>query len=282
MHWGSGRRLMRSVILMAAGGCLITLVMALGAFDGSIAWGYPGGPLEDVTDAAPYCAGCHSSVDANQLRDMPGQRAQEMLAASHIAAIKAGENAYSKLTPEQRIQLAADVEKVDANAQISLEVPTTLHRGASFSAKVSTQGGSGPVVGVMLLDQDLRNQAREIEAEGFEIVGAPNVIGPDGKRQEQWLARRYDDLARNLNFLVVFGVNADLATSQFSSTKVIYNLAAPSKPGKYTICAAFLYGTEKASPLGRVEAHGHTQPLGGFAGRSGRIKFSELKSIEVR
>lgn len=273
---------MRPGILVSAVGSAMAFAIALSAFDGSIAWSYPGGPLEDVTDAAPYCAGCHSSVDANQLRDMQGARVQEMLVASHIAAIKAGENGYSKLTPEQRIQLAADVEKVDANAQISLDVPTTLHPGASFAAKVSTQGGSGPVIGVMLLDQDLRNQAREIEAQGFEIVGAPNVIGPDGKQQEQWEARRYDDLARNLNFLVVFGVSADLATSQFSSTKVIYNLAAPSKPGKYTICAAFLYGTEKASPLGRVEVHGHTQPLGGFAGKSGRIKFTELKSIDVR
>jgi hypothetical protein len=273
---------MRPVILVSGVGSAMILAMALSAFDGSIAWSYPGGPLEDVTDAAPYCAGCHSSVDANQLRDMEEQRAREMLVASHIPAIKAGENSYSKLTPEQRTQLAADVEKVDANAQISLDVPTMLHPGASFAAKVSTQGGSGPVIGVMLLDEDLRNQAREIEAEGFEIVGAPNVIGPDGKQQEQWVARRYADLARNLNFLVVFGVNADLSRSQFSCTKVIYNLSAPSKPGKYTICAAFLYGTEKASPLGRVEIHGHTQPLGGFAGKSGRIKFTELKSIVVR
>ncbi len=134
----------------------------------------------------------------------------------------------------------------------------------------------------MLLDEDLRNQSRAIEAEGFGIVGAPEVIGPEGKQQEQWEARRYDDLARNLNFLVVFGVSADLATNQFSNAKVIYNLTAPSKPGKYTICAAFLYGTEKASPLGRVDMHGHILPLGGFAGGSGRIKFSELKTIEVR
>ena len=273
---------MRPVILMAAVGSAMTLVLALSAFEGSIAWSYPGGPLEDVTDAAPYCAGCHSSVDANQLRDMQGQRVQEMLAASHIAAIKTGENGYSKLTPEQRTQLASDVEKVDANAHISLDVPTTLHPGASFAAKVSAQGGSGPVIGVMLLDQDLRNQAREIEAEGFEIVGAPRVIGPDGKQQEQWVARRYNDLARNLNFLVVFGVNVELATSQFSNMQVIYDLTAPSKPGKYTMCAAFLYGTEKASPLGRVEMHGHVEPLGGFAGKSGRIKFTELKSIDVR
>jgi hypothetical protein len=140
-------------MLVSAVGSAIAFAMALSVFDGSIAWSYPGGPLEDVTDAAPYCAGCHSSVDANQLRDIQGPRAQEMLVASHIAAIKAGENGYSKLTPEQRIQLAADVEKVDANAQISLYVPTTLHPGASFAAKVSTQGGSGPVIGVMLLDE---------------------------------------------------------------------------------------------------------------------------------
>jgi hypothetical protein len=61
---------MRPVILVSAVGSAMTLAMALNAFDGSIAWSYPGGPLEDVTDAAPYCAGCHSSVDANQLRDM--------------------------------------------------------------------------------------------------------------------------------------------------------------------------------------------------------------------
>lgn len=270
---------MRLASLQAA----IALVLAGAASTGqrSIAWAYPGGPLEDVTDAAPYCAGCHSSTDAKELRDMQGPRAQAMLAASHIAAIKAGKAAYSKLTPEQCNQLAADVEKVDANAKISLEVPTAVHPGADFTARVGAQGGSGPVVGVMVLDEDLRNQARPIEAEGFEIVGAPEVIGPDGKQQEQWVSRRYDDLARNLNFVVVFGVSADLANNQFSNSKVIYKLTAPSKPGKYTICAAFLYGTEKASPLGRVEMHGHAMPLGGFAGQSGRIKFTELKTIEV-
>jgi hypothetical protein len=248
----------------------------------SIASAYPGGPLQDVTDAAPYCAGCHSSTDENQLRDMQGPRKQQMLASNHIAAIKAGGGNYSKLTPDQRNQLAADVQKVDDNAKVSLDVPSVLARGADFAARVETQGGSGPVVGVMLLDDDLRNQAREIEAENFAIIGAPEVIGPDGKRQEQWEARRFDDLARNLNFLVVFGVKADLATNQFSSTKVVYNLSAPTKPGKYTMCAAFLYGTEKASPIGRVETHGRTLPLGGFDGASGRIKFSELKTIEVR
>jgi hypothetical protein len=270
----------RLVNLPLAIASVILFGVALGA--GSSAWPYPGGPLQDVTDAAPYCAGCHASTDANQLRDMQGPRKDQMLAAGHIAAIKAGQGNYSKLTPDQRTQLAADVQKVDDNAKITLDVPAVVSRGADFAAKVDTIGGSGPVVGAMLLDEDLRNQARAIESEGFQIVGAPQVIGPDGERQEQWEARRYDDFARNLNFLVVFGVKADLATNHFSSTKVIYNMSAPAKPGKYTICAAFLYGTEKASPLGRVEMHGRTMPLGGFDANSGRIKFTELKTIEVR
>lgn len=263
---------------------VIAFVIILGVAPGGSpsAWAYPGGPLEDVTDAAPYCAGCHSSTDANQLRDMQGPRKDQMLAASHIGAIKAGQGNYSKLTPDQRNQLAADVQKVDDNAKVTLDVPAVVSRSADFAARVATEGGSGPVVGVMLLDEDLRNQARAIEAEGFQIVGAPEVVGPDGKRQEQWEARRYDDFARNLNFLVVFGVKADLAANHFANTKVIYNMSAPAKPGKYTICAAFLYGTEKASPIGRVEMHGRTMPLGGFDANSGRIKFSELKTIEVR
>jgi len=275
-----GDTLVRPLNLEAAISLLIILVAVLSG--GSIAWAYPGGPLQDVTDAAPFCAACHSSTDANQLRDLQGPRKEHMLAASHVAAIKDGSGNYSKLTPEQRNQLAADVQKVDDNAKVSLVAPAAVSRGADFAVRVDTRGGSGPVVGVMLLDEDLRNQARAIEAENFAIVGAPKVIGPDGNRQEQWEARRYDDLRRNLNFLVVFGIKADLATNQFSSAEVVYNLSAPTKRGKYTICAAFLYGTEKASPLGRVEMNGRILPLGGFDGASGRIKFSELQTIEVR
>ena len=265
----------RSAIVLGA------LVLALGAV-WTVAWAYPGGPLDDVTDAAPYCAGCHSSTDANQLRGMAGPRVQKMTADAHIAAIKAGEGNYAKLSPEQRTQLATDVAKVDSNAKVSLDIPAQVARGSDFSATIDVAGGSGPVVGVMLLDDDIRNQSRPIEAEGFQIVGAPAVTGPDGQHQEQWEARRYDGLARNLNFIVVFGVTSDLTADKFSTAKVTYNLTAPSKPGSYTICAAFLYGTEKASPIGRVDMKGHTLPLGGFEGGSGRIKFTELKTIAVK
>jgi hypothetical protein len=258
------------------------LAIALGAFPSASAWSYPGGPLDDVTDAAPYCAGCHSSVGVEQLRSLPPARAVKMTAQSHLDAIKAGTGNYSKLSAAQRAQLAADVQRVDDNATISLEAPQSVAQSRNFTVTVTARGGSGPVVGVVLLDIDLRNQARPIQSEGFQITSAPQVTGPDGNPQNDWLNRRYDDLARNLSFIVVFGVQADLAANRFSTSRVTYNLKAPDTPGKYTICAAYLYGTEKASPLGRVMVHGRTMPLGGFDGASGRISFSPVKVIQVQ
>jgi hypothetical protein len=256
---------------------------AIGVFSCVCAWAYPGGPLRDVTDAAPYCAGCHSSVGIDQLRDLPADQASKRTAAvAHIDAIKAGSGPYAKLTAEQRTKLIADVEKVDANSTISIAVPRSVKAGETFTATVKAQGGSGPVFGVMLLDIDLRDQSREIQGEGFQIASPPRVVGPGGNRQDQWLSRRYDGLAHNLNFVVVFGVKTDLAANKFSTASVTYDLVAPSKPGKYTICAALAYGTEKASPLGRVEMGGHPAPLGGFAGASGRIRFSKVSTIEVQ
>jgi hypothetical protein len=264
---------------------LILLAILFGtslAINHTSAWAYPGGPLHDVTDAAPYCAGCHSSVGVEQVRELPPAEARKRTAAAaHIDAIKEGHGPYAKLTPDQRTKLVEDVEKVDANSTISLQAPETVKAGEKFTVTVKARGGSGPVLGIMLLDVDLRDQARAIQGEGFQIDAPPRVTGPDGQQQDQWLNRRYDGLAHNLNFVVVFGVTTDLTANKFSSTSVSYDLVAPSKPGKYTICAALAYGTEKASPLGRVEVGGHPMPLGGFAGASGRILFSKVAEIEV-
>jgi hypothetical protein len=260
----------------------LSLALAWGGFPCGYARAYPNGPLRDVTDAATYCAGCHASVGIEQLRDLPAEDARPRTAAvAHIEAIKAGSDNYAKLTPAQRVRLIADVEKVDANAKVSLAVPLRVKPGQRFAATVKTTGGSGPVIGIMLLDIDLRDQAREIQGEGFLIDGVPRAIGPDGKAQDKWVSRRLDGLARNLNFIVVFGVKADLAADKFSAASVTWNLVAPAKPGKYTICAAFLYGTEKASPVGRVEMQDHAMPLGGFDGSSGRILFSKVATLEV-
>ena len=274
---------MQDKIKSAIIGMALSVAIAIGGFPCARAWAYPGGPLRDVTDAAPYCAGCHSSIGVEQLRDLPAEQARKRTAAvAHIEAIKAGSDSYAKLTPDQRTKLIADVEKVDANSKISIDVPQTVKAGDKFTAMVKAQGGSGPVFGIMLLDVNLRDQARAIQGEGFQIDTPSRTIGPDGKPQDQWLKRRYDSLARNLNFVVVFGVKADLAANKFSTATVTYDLVAPYKPGKYTICAALAYGTEKASPLGRVEMGGHPSPLGGFDGPSGRLLFSKVATIEVQ
>ncbi len=274
---------MRSKIESTITGLVLCLLLVIGGLCSEPAWAYPGGPLHDVTDAAPYCAGCHSSVGVEQLRELPPEQARQRTAAiAHIDAIKSGHGPYAKLTPDQRLKLIADVEKVDANSKIDVEVPQTVKAGGKLMVTAKAQGGSGPVFGVMLLDVDLRDQARAIQGEGFQIDAPPKVIGPDGQPQDQWLNRRYDDLAHNLNFIVVFGVKTDLAADKFSAATVTYDLVAPSKPGKYTICAALAYGTEKASSLGRVEMGGRPMPLGGFAGPSGRILFSKVAEIEVK
>jgi hypothetical protein len=257
--------------------------LAVSGFPCARALAYPGGPMRDVTDAAPYCAGCHSSVGIEQLRDLPLEQARKRTAAvAHLDAIRAGSGPYAKLSPEQRTKLIADVMKVDENSKISLEVPQAVKGGEMFTASVKAQGGSGPVFGIMLLDIDLRDQAREIQGEGFQIYSPPRVVGPDGNPQDQWLNRRYDGLAHNLNFVVVFGVKTNIAADKFSTGSVTYDLVAPVKRGKHTICAALVYGTEKASPLGTVEMGGHPSPLGGFAGASGRIRFSKVAIIDVQ
>ncbi len=264
-------------------GFVAWMIPLLCVFRGIPAAAYPGGPLHDVTDAAPYCAGCHSSIGLEQLRDLPAAEARKRTAAvAHLDAIRTGSGPYAKLSAEQRTELIADVRKVDENSKITLEVPTAVKAGEMFMATVKASGGSGPVIGVMLLDIDLRNQARAIQGEGFYVYSPPRVTGPDGKQEDQWLGRRYDGLERNLNFVVVFGVKTNLAADKFSSASVTYDLVAPSRRGKYTICAALLYGTEKASPVGRVEQGGHTMPLGGFAGPSGRIRFSKVAVLDVQ
>jgi hypothetical protein len=122
-------------------------------------------------------------------------------------------------------------------------------RGQTITVTVTVKGGSGPVAGVALLDSDLRYQARPIASDGWVVVGAPKVIGPDGAEQTKWVDSRVEGLR---------------------------------KKGKYTIAAAFLYGTEKASAIGAVpQVGGGFLPRGGGTAPSGHMKFSPLATITV-
>lgn len=246
--------------------------------------GYPNGPRIHFSDLTPACAGCHSSVDAEQLRDLPPAFASKQLVeAKHYQAILTGARAYKDLSPADRKKLVGDIKRVDANASVTLLAPGTAARGEQITVTVMARGGAGPVLGVSLLDSNLRYQARPIASDGWLVVGAPRVVGPDGAVQTKWADSRAEGLRKNLSFVLVFGAKSDLARQSFPQAKVTWTLRAPRDPGEYQIAAAFLYGTEKASPLGAVpKAGGGFLPVGGGAAPSGRIKFSPVATITVK
>ncbi len=153
---------------------------------------YPGGTPRFVTNAAPYCAGCHSSVNADQLRDLPADAQAGLLPdKKHYAALSAGDENYKRLEAGDREKLLASVKAMDANCRVTLEVSgTSVKPLAPLTATVSTRGGAGPVVGVMLTDTDLRFQSSPVQAEGFLITAPPQVTGPDGKPQTKFIDGR--------------------------------------------------------------------------------------------
>ena len=257
---------------------LSALVVAVPRF----AAAYPNGTGEYVTDAGPFCAGCHSSRQESQLREMPKEHAVQQLAdGKHLATITKGTGPYDKLSEADRAALIAQIRAVDAATTLTLEAPKIVKAGATLTVTAKAHGGAGPVVGVMLLDSDLRYQARAPSADGWTIAGTPAVRGPDGTPQTTWTDKRAAGLAKNLNYVMVYGMKGDAVAKTYGDASVAYTLQAPSKPGEYTLAAALLYGTEKASPLATVKRTGFELPLGGFAGASGRVLFSDLHTVTV-
>ena len=258
------------------------IIVACGVWTPPLAAAYPNGTTEYVTDAGPFCAGCHSSRQESQLREVAKQdAAREVVDAKHVAMIASGKGKYATLSAPDRTALVAHVRAVDAATTITLEVPTSVKAGATLTVTAKAHGGAGPVVGVMLLDSDLRYQSRSPAADGWAITAAPAVTGPDGKPQTTWTDKRAPGLAKNLNYVMVYGMKGDAVAKTYGDASVAYTLRAPSNPGDYTLAAALLYGTEKASPLGTVKREGFDLPLGGFESASGRILFSPARTVTV-
>jgi hypothetical protein len=245
---------------------------------------YPGGTPYFVTDVAPYCTSCHSSVSASQFTGVPEQRVQAELAdAKHLAKIRgaAEGSPYAKLSAEQRATLLEDVQKIDDASSISLAVPPTLGVGQKFEVTVTAIGGGGPVVGIALVDSNQRWQARPATSAGFAVLDTPSVRDPDGKPQTRFTDARNPALAPGISYVNVYGVNATPSQGKFSTVAVTFQMRAPLEPGTYTLGAAFFYGTEKGSRHGAVETIRGKQPLGGFGANSGRVRFSDIARIKV-
>lgn len=243
---------------------------------------YPGGTPAYVTDVAPFCASCHSSVSEDQLQGLPPARISAELAANkHLAKIRTppADSPYAKLPAADREALAAAVEKLDAGAAVKLSAPTTAKAGGEIEVVVETSGGSAPVVGVALVDAVSRNQAAPAAARGWFVVAKPVVIGPDGKPQTKFTDGRNPALPPGTSYVNV-DISADAGKPP--TTKTTWKLRAPAQAGKVPLVAVMFYGTEISSPHGAVETPYGKTPLGGFTGNSGRIKFSAPATVEVQ
>lgn len=261
---------------------LTALALALAP---GLAQAYPGGTPAFITDVAPYCAACHSSVSAAQLAGVPEARVQaEQIANKHLAKIQtpAEGSPYAALTDEQRAALIRGIEQIDAASKIAIEAPDALAPGQVFEVTVTATGGGGPVIGIALVDANQRWQARPAASAGWQVLEAPQVTGPDGQPQTEFTDRRNPKLAPGISYVNVYGITADPAAGAFSTASVRYRLRAPSRPGTYPLGAVLLYGTEKGAPFGAVETIQGKVPRGGFGGNSGRVRFGDVRQISVK
>jgi hypothetical protein len=247
------------------------------------AWSYPSFQrLPLVSDAEPNCALCHSSVDASYHPELPAEAAQaQVYTTKHYKALEEGTfQGYKTLEPEKRKELLEQAKKIDQNSSVKLEASApTVAPGGNLTVTVTTRGGIGPVVGIMLLDEPLRFQARPIQGTGWFIAGPPEVIGADGKAQTKWLDRRFNKQQTNLNFVLVYDIASDPAKDMYATTRVSYVLKAPATPGEYPMTAAFLYGTAEANEM---KSGKYEEPPGGNFAPSGRIQFSNTVKVRVQ
>lgn len=262
-------------------GMLVVLGLGLIAFlvnlSGSAA-GYSGAPQIQVTDMVPACAACHSMTKVEYTPERPADYSTgELPENKHYKALETGDKGYKMVPEDKRKALLEVVKWVDENSSVTLKAPTSAKPGQTIEVTVETKGGIGPAVGVFLLDQPLRFQARPIASDGWYIVGKPTVIGPDGKEQSWWLDKRANE-KKNLGFVLV-QAKADVEKKIVPTTKVTWNLRAPVDPGTYTITAAFQYGTEDPDEY----KSGKLEPApGGSSGPSGRTRFSDPVTVTVR
>lgn len=261
----------------------LSVLMTMMIMNTTTALAYPGGTPDFQTDVIPYCAACHSSIDDNSLQGAGERAAKEVVDRKHFAPILAGEKGYGKLSEADRQTLVNQLKAVDANSTVSIEFPPQVAKGETFQVTVRLTGGAGPVVGLALVDRPHRWFARSATTVGWEVIGAPTIIGPDGSPQTEWLAKRPERFGRNLTFVNVTGVESDAVAERWSKSKVIFTLKAPDKAGDLPLVGAYFYGTEKATPLG-YESHPIYGKMvrGSYTGKSGRVKFSSSHVISVR
>lgn len=251
-------------------------------FMSTAASAYPGGTPDFQTDVGPYCASCHASTSESDLSGLGDRAKAEMPLLKHYASIRAGVGAYADLPEADRARLVELLAAVDRNSTIALEVPAQVQPGETFQVTVKVTGGAGPAVGVALVDRAHRFFAKPASALGWQVVGAPTIIGPRGP-QTDWIERRPSREGRDITFVNVEGVQSDAEADKWARAKIVFTLKAPEVVGDYPLVGAYFYGTETGTSLAtRVHPEYGPLPMGGTLGKSGRIKFSEKTMISVK
>lgn len=238
----------------------------------AIAFAYPNGTPNYVTDTGPFCASCHSAARAEYMAELPTEAAKaEVSEIKHYGLVRmlTPPSPYIELSDEEKEEIIRRAKLIDASSSVTIEAPKKVKAGQEASVTVKARGGNGPVICVMLVDRASRFQSRPVASSGWLIQGAPEVAGQDGKAQTGWLDKRAAGAARNLNYITITGQRFDLEKKLFPEGAVTYKVKAPEAPGVYTMAAAFLYGTENA-----VNSAFFQRP-------SGRILFSDEIRIEV-
>jgi hypothetical protein len=246
---------------------------------------YPGGTPTYVTDVAPYCASCHSSVSEDQFQGVPPTRSSaEVVVNKHLAKIKAGapDSPYAKLTPAERDELIASVQKIDAATTVKITAPANVKAGAEVEVTIEAKGGGAPVLGLALVDSNQRWQAAPATSRGWLVLEKPKVTGPDGQPQTKFTDGRNPALPPGTTYVNVDGISPDPAAGKFSTVKVTWKLRAPAQAGSVPLAAVMFYGTEVSAAHGAVDTPYGKSPLGGFTGSSGRIRFSDVLKISVQ
>lgn len=257
----------------------VLLAAALAAPAGA----YPGGVPSFQTDAAPFCAGCHSSREASALAGAGERATKETSEQKHIAVILSGQQGYAALSEPDRKTLVEQIRALDAASTIEMKAPAQVKPGEVFQVQVRVTGGAGPVVGVGLVDRDHRWYARPAASAGWQIAAPPEITGADGSPRMDWLNKRPAEFGRNLSFVNVPGIQSDSAAHKWDSAQVIFTLRAPLTAGSYPLAAAYWYGTEKSTLLGyTTNALGQKEVRGGLAGGSGRVLFTKVQQIKVQ
>ncbi len=261
-----------------SGGLVFALALA------GAANAYPGGTPDFQTNVLPYCAACHSSTTAEDLQGVTGDRAaKEVAERKHLAAIVGGAKAYAGLSDAERARLVELIRALDAASTVEVDFPPQVAPGETFEVTVRLTGGAGPVVGTGLVDRPHRWFAKSAESAGWTVVGAPTVIGSEGEPQGAWLDRRPERDGRGITFVNITGWKSDATRGQWARGKVIWTLRAPNEAGNHPLVAFYLYGTETAVPMStKSDPMYGDQPLGGYTGRSGRVKFTAPHVITVK